>query len=114
MPPTVSINDVTVLEGNNSTTTFATFTVRLSEATAGTVLVNFMTANGSATAGEDYTFASGSLTFQPGESTKTITVAVKGDKRRESDETFQVNLSGADGATIADAQGAGIIRNDDK
>jgi probable HAF family extracellular repeat protein len=114
VPPTVSINDVTVLEGNNSTTTFATFTVRLSEATAGAVLVSFMTANGSAIAGEDYTFASGSLTFQPGESTKTITVAVKGDKRRESDETFQVNLSGADGATIADAQGAGIIRNDDK
>jgi len=114
VPPKLSINDVSVLEGNNNNTTAATFTVSLSEATTGTVLVNFMTANGSAIAGDDYTFVSGTLQFNPGETTKTVTVAVKGDKKRESDETFRVNLSGADGATIFDAQGSGIIRNDDR
>jgi len=113
-PPALSINDVSVLEGNNNNTTAATFTVSLSQATTGTVLVNFMTANGSAIAGDDYNFVSGTLTFNPGETTKTITVAVKGDKKRESDETFRVNLSGADGATISDTQGSGIIRNDDR
>jgi probable HAF family extracellular repeat protein len=113
VPPKLSINDVSVVEGNNQSTG-ATFTVSLSEATTGTVLVNFMTANGSAIAGDDYNFVSGTLKFNPGETTKTITVAVKGDKKRESDETFRVNLSGADGATILDAQGSGIIRNDDR
>ena len=73
-----------------------------------------MTANGSAIAGDDYNFVSGTLKFNPGETTKTITVQVKGDKKRESDETFKVNLSGADGATISDAQGSGVIRNDDR
>jgi probable HAF family extracellular repeat protein len=114
VPPALSINDVSVLEGNNNSTTAATFTVSLSQATTGTVLVNFMTANGSAIAGDDYSFVSGTLTFNPGETTKTITVAVKGDKKRESDETFRVNLSGADGATISDTQGSAIIRNDDR
>lgn len=114
VPPALSINDVSVIEGNNNNTTAATFTVSLSQATTGTVLVNFMTANGSAIAGDDYNFVSGTLTFNPGETTKTITVAVKGDKTRESDETFRVNLSGADGATISDTQGSGTIRNDDR
>jgi probable HAF family extracellular repeat protein len=113
VPPKLSINDVSVLEGNNGTTA-ATFTVSLSEATTGTVLVNFMAANGSAIAGDDYNFVSGTLKFNPGETAKTITVAVKGDKKRESDETFRINLSGADGATILDSQGSGIIRNDDR
>jgi probable HAF family extracellular repeat protein len=114
VPPQLSINDVVVLEGNNGATTAATFTVSLSEATTGTVIVNFTTANGSAIAGDDYTFTSGTLNFNPGETTKTITVAVKGDKKRESDETFRVDRSGADGATIVDAQGSGTIRNDDR
>jgi hypothetical protein len=54
------------------------------------------------------------LKFNPGETSKTITVAVLGDRNRESDETFKINLSGADGATLLDAQGSGIIRNDDR
>jgi probable HAF family extracellular repeat protein len=112
-PPALSINDVSVLEGRSGTTA-ATFTVTLSQATTGRVLVNFMTANGSALAGSDYNFANGTLAFNPGETSKTITVAVKGDRTREADETFRINLSAADGATIGDAQGSGVIRNDDK
>ncbi len=50
----------------------------------------------------------------PGETSKTITAAVNGDRKREADETFKVNLSSADGATLFDSQGAGVIRNDDR
>jgi probable HAF family extracellular repeat protein len=110
--PTLRINDVHVLEGKSGTTA-ATFTVTLSQPATGTVLVNFITANGSAIAGDDYIFTSGAVRFNAGETSKTITVAVAGDRRREPDETFAVNLSAADGATIIDAKGACTIHNDD-
>jgi probable HAF family extracellular repeat protein len=111
--PTMKINDATVLEGKSGTTA-ATFTVSLSEATTNTILVNFITQNGTAIAGNDYIFTNGTLTFNPGETSKTITVAVKGDRSREADETFRIILSNADGATIFDGTGAGIISNDDR
>src|SRR5688500_1395573 len=111
--PTISINDVSKLEGKNGTTSF-TFTVQLSAAAASTVSVNFATANGSAAAGSDYTATSGTLVFNPGETTRSVIVVVNGDRAREGDETFTVNLSGATGATIFDASGAGVIRNDDR
>ena len=111
--PAISINDVAVNEGNKGTTAF-TFTVQLSAASTSPVRVNFATANVSAAAGQDYAAASGTLVFNPGERTKTVTVAVNGDRTREQDETFRVNLTAPDGATIFDAQGAGTIRNDDR
>ncbi len=113
-PPTISITDVTVTEGNSGTST-ATFTVNLSNApSAGqSVTVNFATANGSASAGSDYVSNSGSLSFGPGQSTNTIGVLVNGDGIFESDETFFVNLSGAVGGSISDSQGVGTILNDD-
>jgi probable HAF family extracellular repeat protein len=111
--PAITINDVSGNEGRSGSTNFA-FTVRLSEPTTATVAVNFMTANGTAIAGSDFNFAHGTLLFAPGETAKTVVVPVLGDSRREPDETFRVNLSKADGATIADAQATGIIRNDDK
>jgi len=52
--------------------------------------------------------------FNAGETTKTIVVAVTGDRKREPDESFSVNLSGAGGATLFDASGTGLIRNDDR
>jgi hypothetical protein len=57
---------------------------------------------------------SGTLVFNAGESSKTIVVAVIGDRRRESDESFSVNLSGVSGAAISAASGTGLIRNDDR
>ena len=111
--PGVSINDVTNVEGKNGTTSFA-FTVSLSTATTAVVSVNFATANGSAVAGEDYTAVSGTVVFDAGETTRTIVVGVTGDRKREPDESFSVNLSGASGATIVDASGTGLIRNDDR
>jgi hypothetical protein len=67
-----------------------------------------------AAAGSDYDAASGTLTIPAGRTTWAVGVTVRGDRKREPDEVFYVNLSNANGATIADSQGAGSIRNDDK
>ena len=75
--------------------------------------VDFATANGTAVQPGDYTLSSGTLTFAPGETSKTITVAVKGDLLDEVHETYLLNLSNASNATIADAQGLGTITDDD-
>jgi hypothetical protein len=75
--------------------------------------VAWATANGTATAGSDYAAGSGTVNFGVGESTKTVTVQVNGDTTVESNETFNVNLTGPTGATIADSQGVGTIVNDD-
>ena len=103
---------MSVTEGNTGTTN-AVFNVTLSPASGQTVTVSYSTANGSATAGSDYVATSGTLTFNPGDTTKTITVAVNGDTVVESNETFFVNLTTAINATIADGQGIGTIANDD-
>jgi hypothetical protein len=113
-PPALSINDVSVTEGSaNDTSVYAIFNVSLSAASANTVLANFSTANGTALANSDYTPVSGTLTFSPGQTTKSITVPIFGDTSVESNETFVVNLSNPTNATIADGQGQAIIVNDD-
>ena len=79
------------------------FTVTLSGSSAQTVTVNDATADGTATAGSDYVaLASTPITFPPGETSQTVSVAVNGDTTPETDETFSVNLSGATNATIGD------------
>jgi hypothetical protein len=111
--PIISINDVTLAEGNAGTTN-AVFTVSLSNSSSTNVTVNYLTTSGTAAAGSDYTaLASTALTFAPGETSKTVTVAVTGDTTSEADETFFVNLSGALGGIIGDGQGQGTITNDD-
>lgn len=112
--PELSINDVSVKEGNAGTTN-AVFTVACSPApgTGQTVTVNWATADGTATQPGDYTAGSGALSFNAGDGSKTITVAVNGDTVSESNETFRVNLSGATGAAISDSQGTGTITDDD-
>ncbi|AKV67559.1 beta strand repeat-containing protein [Microcystis panniformis] len=113
----LTINDVTLTEGNSGTTN-AVFTVSLSSAASTVVSVNYATANGTATAGTDYTaIPPTTLTFNPGETSKTITVAVNGDNQVELNETFFLNLSNlqANGSNVilADNQGQGTITNDD-
>ncbi len=108
----LSINDVSVNEGNSGTTNM-TFNVSLSAPPSQTVSVNYATANGSATSGSDYTAANGTLTFNPGETSKSVTVQVTGDTTVEPNETFTVTLSGVSNSTIADGQGVGTILNDD-
>jgi hypothetical protein len=110
--PTVSIGDVSANEGNSGTVS-AAFAVSLSAPSSNTVTVNYATADGTATAGSDYTAASGSVTFPPGTTSQTINVVISGDTTIEATETFVVNLSGASNAVIGDSQGEGTIVNDD-
>ncbi|MBK5967064.1 hypothetical protein CCR95_24095 [Thiocystis minor] len=109
---TLAINDVTKAEGHSDKTTF-TFTVRLSGASIRTVSVNYLTVNGTATLGSDYIGTAGTLTFKPGETSKTFNISVVGDNLKEANETFFVNLSLPNGATLTDTQGVGTILNDD-
>jgi hypothetical protein len=111
-PHSISINNATVTEGNTGTAS-ATFTVRLDAATNQAITVSYATADGTATAGSDYQAASGTLTFAPGEASKTITVFVNGDRLPEPNETFVLNLSSPTNATIADGQGVGTILDDE-
>jgi len=110
--PALSINDVSLFEGNTGTTN-AVFTVSLTPAAALPVSVNFATADGTATAGSDYAGTSGTLNFAPGQTNQTIVVVVNGDTVGEADETFFVNLTSPTNATLARAQGTGTILNDD-
>lgn len=110
--PSMSIDDVSVVEGNAGTVN-AVFTVTLSAASGQTATVLYATADGTATQPADYTSTSGSLTFTPGQTTRTLTVPVIGETVPEANETFFVNLSGAANATISDNQGVGTITNDD-
>ncbi len=111
--PGLSVADVSVAEGNAGTTP-ATFTVSLSAPSTQTITVGYATADGTATvAGSDYQAASGTLTFSPGQTSKTVTVNINGDTSVESDEAFTLKLSGATNATLSRATATGTIRNDD-
>jgi hypothetical protein len=110
--PRLIINNVTVTEGNTGTAN-AVFTVTLSAASGQPVTVNFTTANSTATAASDYQAATGELIFAPGETTKTITVPVIGDRLAEPKQTYLVNLSNPTNASIADGQGVGTITDDE-
>ncbi|HAZ43403.1 MAG TPA: hypothetical protein DCZ55_02685, partial [Cyanobacteria bacterium UBA11371] len=111
--PQISINDVTLSEGTGGTRN-AEFTISLSAPSTQTVTVNYATSNGSAIAPEDYTAVTATgITFNPGETSKTISVAINTDSIQETTETFTVNLTGATNAAIADNQGVATINDDD-
>lgn len=110
--PTLSIGDVSLSEGNTGTQN-ADFSVTLVPASVQTVTVIYTTADGTATAPSDYTATVGTLTFNPTETVKTISVPVVGDTSPESDEIFSVDLFGPVNAEIGDAHGQGTIVNDD-
>ena len=111
--PSLSINDVSVTEGDAGTKALS-FTVTLSAASNLTVTTTYATANGTATAPSDYTaIASTLLTFNPGDTSKTVSVTINGDVGFEPDETLFLNLSNPVNATISDNQGLGTIQNDD-
>ena len=110
--PSLSTSNVTVTEGNSGTVN-AVVTVTLSAASGQTVTVNYATADGSAIAPGDYTAASGTLTFTPGQTSRTVTVLVNGDITPEANETFSLGLFGATNATINIATSFITITNDD-
>jgi hypothetical protein len=112
--PRISITDVARSEGGKGQKTTFEFTVTLSVAYDQPVTMSFRTVDGTAKKGEDYTSRSGTLTFLPGETTKKITIEVKGDTRRESNETFYLDLLGSnDFSVFTKSRGVGTILNDD-
>ncbi|MDP3295213.1 MAG: polysaccharide lyase family 7 protein [Nevskia sp.] len=111
--PSVSIDNLSVVEGDSGNA-IAKFTFKLSAASKKTVSVGFATANGTATAGSDYTARTGTTTFSPGQTSRTQSFTVIGDKRSEPNETFVVNLSKPVGLSIARTQGVATIVNDDQ
>jgi hypothetical protein len=110
--PDLSVADVSSAEGNSGMTTVQ-FPVELAKASALKATVAFTTRDGTASAGSDYTAASGTLVFQPGETSKTISVAIVGDTTVEVDEAFAVALSSPVNAKLARATATGTITNED-
>jgi len=108
----ISIGNASIVEGNKGQSKMV-FTVALNQASAQKITVSYATNNGTATAGSDYGANSGSLTFKAGITTQSISVAIKGDKVNEPNETFTVNLSTPTNAQISSAVGTGTIINDD-
>jgi hypothetical protein len=110
--PHITVTDARARERNAGLTAM-TFVVSLTRAGIYDIPVHWTTANGTATAPSDFQAASGDLTFAPGELSKTITVWVRGDRRRERNETFTVRLSRTTHAEFDDQVAVGTIVNDD-
>lgn len=112
--PALSVGNATVREGDSGTRTL-TFTVYLSQAPTGSdsVTVNYATADGAATAGQDYVARTGTLTFTAGQTVQTVEITVNGDATMEGDEAFYLDLSAAAGANIAQPRGVATIVDDD-
>ncbi|MCP4539683.1 MAG: DUF11 domain-containing protein, partial [Chloroflexi bacterium] len=108
-PPILTINNVTVNEGAGN----ATFTVTLSNESAFDVGVDYVSSDGTAVAGEDYTAASGRLTVTAGITTGNVILPILQDSLDENSETYTVTLSNPANATIADDEGIGTITDDD-
>jgi len=111
-PVVLAVADASVLEGNRGTSKVAV-AVTLSNGSSQAITVSYRTVDGTALARSDYTATSGTLTFQPGETSRTISVSINGDRKREAKETFSVQLSNAVGATLADGIASVTILNDD-
>ena len=111
-PPSLSVADATVEEAAGATLDFA---VTLGRASTATVTVDYATSDGTASAGDDYTSTSGTLSFAPGETAKTVSVPVLDDAHDEGSETLTLTLSNPSGgnAWLADASATGTIENSD-
>ena len=110
--PALQVGDVNITEGNTGTTT-AEFNVTLSASSTNTVTVDYVTSDLTATAAADYQSKNGSLSFAPGEISKTVTVNVVTDDIPEPDETFRLTLSNPGNASLSKAVGVATITNDD-
>ena len=109
-PARLSVADAQVQEGPNASLAFA---VTLDRAASSIVTVDYATSDGTATAGPDYTAASGTLIFAPGETEKTVSVAVLDDAHDEGSETLTLTLSNPSGAYVEDGVATGTINNSD-
>ena len=112
-PLRLSVADASATEADDATVDFA---VTLSRASSADVTVDYATSDGTATAGEDYTDTSGTLTFAAGETAKTVAVPVMDDATDEDDETLTLTLTNASGGGVSlqDATATGTIADDDE
>lgn len=121
---TINTNKVALLEpikfvmdapsgGGVGTPNSAVFQVKLSAPSATPVTVSYSTMDSTALADSDYTAVSGSILFEPGQTTKTVLVPIKPDTLAEPSESFTVKLGTATGATISKPVGMGTIQDDD-
>jgi hypothetical protein len=111
--PSLSIHGTRILEGNRGVTTVS-LVVSLSTPVSQPVRVSFSTIAGSATEGEDYDRASGTIEFASGELTRAIEIHVIGDTFPEPDEALSVLLSNPANATIETPSAVIVIANDDQ
>ena len=107
-PPAISVSDATVQEAEGATLEFS---VTLSHVSSRTITVSYTTQDGTATAGSDYTAASGALTFNAGQTSQTVQVTVLTDQEDEGEETLTLTISNPSQATLDDATGTGTISN---
>ena len=110
--PRISIGDAALIEGDAGQAMMR-FTISLSQAATSSVAVKFSTADITALSGPDYTGRTGGITFAAGEVGKIISIAVRGDRLAEADETFLVRLHDPLRGVIADGEAIGTIRNND-
>ncbi|MYA33951.1 MAG: hypothetical protein F4164_08955 [Gemmatimonadales bacterium] len=108
LPPAMTVADAEATEGDD---TAMTFTVKLDRPALTAITVDYATADGTAEAGMDYTARSGELAFAVGDTAQTISVAIIDDTVNDDGETFELLLSGADGARLVDSVAVGTIRN---
>ena len=108
--PSLSVDDTKATEAAGGT---MDFTVTLSRAASETVTVDYATSDETATAGADYTAASGTLTFAPGETEQTVSVPVLDDGEAEGPETLALTLSNASGGFVDEASATGTIWDDE-
>ena len=109
-PALLAVADAKASEGADAAVAFA---VTLSREASGEVTVQYLTLDGTAKAGEDYTATSGTLTFAVGETEKTVSVPILDDALDEGEETFTLKLRNAKGAYIIDGEATGTIENSD-
>ncbi len=110
--PLFSVDGQSVDEGDSGASDM-TFTVTLNRVSSEDITVDYATVDLTATAGADYAAASGTLTFEAGDTTQDITVSIYGDTESEDDETFALVLSNAFNASLPDADAEGLILDDD-
>ncbi|HET9317550.1 MAG TPA: Calx-beta domain-containing protein, partial [Vicinamibacteria bacterium] len=110
--PRISAGDASVTEGNAGTTPL-NFQVTLSATSPQEVRVDYQTSDGTATAGSDYVAATGTVTFPPGQTTRTVSVAVSGDGVDEPNERFHLNLINPADGSIGNPDGQATIVDDD-
>lgn len=111
-PPQISIADATITEGDSGTVT-AVLTISLTNPSSQNVTVAYQTANGTAASPGDFTNSNATVTFAPGETSKTISIPITVDSVSESSESFTVTLSAPTNGTLADSSATVTISDDD-